>query len=53
MVAAPGVRGGRRARGRSREAAFSSFRLSHYAGFVLWLGIVLDYALRTQPAAAG
>lgn len=42
-----------RARGRSREAAFSSFRLSHYAGFVLWLGIVLDYALRTQPAAAG
>jgi 4-hydroxybenzoate polyprenyltransferase len=39
-----------RARSRSRETAFASFKASHLAGLALWLGIALDYALRA-PAA--
>ena len=34
------------ARDRSREDAFTAFRASHWAGFVLFAGIALDYALR-------
>jgi 4-hydroxybenzoate polyprenyltransferase len=41
-----------RARSRSREAAFASFRMSHWAGLLLWLGIALDYALRVPAPIA-
>jgi len=34
------------ARSREPQAAFRAFRLSHYAGMALWLGMAVDLALR-------
>jgi 4-hydroxybenzoate polyprenyltransferase len=33
-------------RGRSREGCFRAFRLNHWIGFVIFVGVVVDYALR-------
>ncbi len=39
------------ARDRSPRRCFTAFRSNHWIGFALWLGMVVDFALRTKPAS--
>lgn len=38
------------ARGRDRAGAFAAFRMSHWAGAALFVGLALDYALVSRPS---
>ena len=40
-------------RGREREPCFQAFRLNHWLGLTVWLGVVVDRGLASLPAAGG
>lgn len=35
-------------KGREREACFKAFRLNHWLGLTVWLGVLLDYAMAAR-----